>query len=257
MKDVLNLTLKKILKIARTLSIIRTILYLIGGILILVLNENIEQYIYLIVGIDLIIVSSLELMKEIVDRGYKEAHNHIGSALFTIIVGILILTLFHDNVYKVSVMWAVATVVNSTMEINEGLHEIHERKAFSIINLAFATIEIVFSILLLIEPEENAEHFLTHIYLLGVGFIIEAGEALISVFSPFLAKVPVVNVITGMKKIADEREEELKEEKERLKVELELKELKTAKVVNPYGDGYACERIADVLEWKVYKGWEN
>ena len=49
MKDVLNLTLKKILKIARTLSIIRTILYLIGGILILALNENIEQYIYLIV----------------------------------------------------------------------------------------------------------------------------------------------------------------------------------------------------------------
>ena len=225
MKDVLNLTLKKILKIARTLSIIRTILYLIGGILILVLNENIEQYIYLIVGIDLIIVSSLELMKEIVDRGYKEAHNHIGSALFTIIVGILILTLFHDNVYKVSVMWAVATVVNSTMEINEGLHEIHERKAFSIINLAFATIEIVFSILLLIEPEENAEHFLTHIYLLGAGFVLESAEELITVFSPFLVRVPGVKVLPGIGKIAEERNEEIKEKQEEKRIEKELKEL--------------------------------
>ena len=165
-------------------------------------------------------------MKEIVDRGYKEAHNHIGTAIFTIIVGVLILTIFHDNVYKVSVMWAVATVVTSTMEINEGLHEIHERKAFSILNLVFAVAEIVFSILLLIEPEENAEHFLTHIYLLGVGFIIESAEALITVFSPFLQKVPVVNVLPGMKKIADEREEEIKEEQERIKVEKELKELK-------------------------------
>ena len=214
MANIFDLTLKKILKIARALSIVRTIAYLVGGILILSLNEKIEDYIYLIVGIDLILVSSLELMKEIVDRGYKEAHNHIGTAIFTIVVGILILTLFKDSIYKVSVMWAVATVVNSTMEINEGLHEIHQRRAFSIINLLFALTEIVFSILLLIEPEENAEHFLTHIYLLGVGFILESGEALISVFSPFLAKVPVVNVIPGVQKIADERKAEIEERKE-------------------------------------------
>ena len=214
MANIFDLTLKKILKIARALSIVRTIAYLVGGILILSLNEKIEDYIYLIVGIDLILVSSLELMKEIVDRDYKEAHNHIGTAIFTIVVGILILTLFKDSIYKVSVMWAVATVVNSTMEINEGLHEIHQRRAFSIINLLFALTEIVFSILLLIEPEENAEHFLTHIYLLGVGFILESGEALISVFSPFLAKVPVVNVIPGVQKIADERKAEIEERKE-------------------------------------------
>ena len=211
MANVLDKTLKKILKIARTLSIFRMIAYLIGGILILAFNERIEDYIYLIVGIDLIIVSSLEFIKEIVDRGYRRSSNHIGTAAFTIIVGILILTIFKDNVYKVSVMWAVATVVNSTMEINEGLHEIHERKTFSIINLGFALTEIVFSILLLIEPEENAEHFLTHIYLLGVGFILESGESLLSVISPFLAKVPVVNVIPGVQKIADERIEEIKE----------------------------------------------
>ena len=225
MKNALDYTLKKILKIARALTIVKTILYLIGGILILVLNEKIEDYIYLIVGIDIMLAATLELMKEIVDRGYKEAHNHIGSAIFTIIVGILILTLFHDNVYKVSVMWAVATIVNSTMEINEGLHEIHERKAFSIINLSFALVEIVFSILLLIEPEENAEHFLTHIYLLGVGFILESGEELLKVFSPFLAKIPVVNAIPAMKRIADERNEELKEEENQKRVEKELKEL--------------------------------
>ena len=32
---------------------------------------------------------------------------------------------------------------------------------------------------------------------------------------------------------------------------------KMAKAVNPYGDGHACERIADILEGKVYQEWEN
>lgn len=226
MDTVIDKTFKKILRIARTFSLVRTLFYLIGGLLILALNEKIEDYIYIIVGVDLILTSTLEFMEEIVKRRYKRIHNHIGSSLFSIIVGILILTIFHNNIYKVSVMWALATVVNSIIEVNEGLHEIHERKAFSIINLAFALAEIVFSILLLIEPEENAEHFLTHIYLLGAGFILEAIEALISVFSPFLAKVPVVNVLPGVQKIAEEREEEIKENKEQRRIEKELKELK-------------------------------
>lgn len=30
-----------------------------------------------------------------------------------------------------------------------------------------------------------------------------------------------------------------------------------AKAVNPYGDGHACERIADILEGKPYQEWKN
>lgn len=206
--NVVDEAFKKILKIARTLSSVITIAYLICGIIILSLNVEIEDYIYLIVGINLIVVSSLEFMSEIVKRKYRVAYNHIGTSLFSLVVGILIITYFHNDIYKVSVMWAVATVVNSTIEINEGLHEISKRKAFSIINLLFALAEIVFSILLLIEPEENAEHFITHIYLLGVGFILEASEELISVFSPVLIRVPLVNNLSIVQKVADEREEE-------------------------------------------------
>ena len=99
----------------------------------------------------------------------------------------------------------------------------------SIINLVFAVAEIFFSIMLLIEPEENAEHFITHIYLLGIGFLLEAIEALISVFSPFLVKVPGMKVIPGMQKIADEREEEIEIEKENKRIEKELKELEQIK----------------------------
>ena len=32
---------------------------------------------------------------------------------------------------------------------------------------------------------------------------------------------------------------------------------KMAKAVNPYGDGNACERIADILEGKEYQEWKN
>ena len=32
---------------------------------------------------------------------------------------------------------------------------------------------------------------------------------------------------------------------------------KMAKAVNPYGDGNACKRIADILEDKEYQEWKN
>ncbi len=32
---------------------------------------------------------------------------------------------------------------------------------------------------------------------------------------------------------------------------------KMAKAVNPYGDGNACKRIADILEGKEYQEWKN
>lgn len=32
---------------------------------------------------------------------------------------------------------------------------------------------------------------------------------------------------------------------------------KMAKAVNPYGDGHACERIADILEDKEYREWKS
>ena len=32
---------------------------------------------------------------------------------------------------------------------------------------------------------------------------------------------------------------------------------KMAKAVNPYGDGHACKRIANILEDKPYQEWKN
>ena len=31
---------------------------------------------------------------------------------------------------------------------------------------------------------------------------------------------------------------------------------KMSGAVNPYGDGHACERIADILEGKAFRSWE-
>ena len=32
---------------------------------------------------------------------------------------------------------------------------------------------------------------------------------------------------------------------------------KMSRAVNPYGDGHACERIADILEGKEYREWRT
>ncbi len=206
MTNPFDFTFNKILKIRRFLSIFITMLYLVTGIIILVLNKEIEDNLYLIIGIEFILISSLELMQEYVNRAYKTTNNHIGTYLFVLAIGIIILARINKDIYVVSLMWAVATIVNSTTSINEGLHLLNERKAFSFINLALSLAEIIFSILLLMQPNENEEHVLTHIYLLGISFLVESGEELIRVFSPFLKKVPGVNSLKVINKIAEEEE---------------------------------------------------
>ena len=39
-------------------------------------------------------------------------------------------------------------------------------------------------------------------------------------------------------------------------LENEEEYMKMSKACNPYGDGHACERIADILEGKPYSPWK-
>ncbi len=204
MRNPIDLTFKTILKIRRALSLFITTMFLVTGIILLILNKEIENQIYIILGIEFLLISSIELMQEYVNRAYRNTYNHIATYLFIFVVGILMLTTFNNDFYIVGIMWAVATIVSAITSINEGLHLLNERKAFSFINLAFSAVEIVFSILMLIQPDENEEHFITHIYLLGTSLLIESGEELLRVFSPLLAKVPGVSNLKVIEKIAEE-----------------------------------------------------
>ena len=184
----------KFRKSIKLLSIVKLIAHIIAGLLILILNTNLQQYIFLVVGIDLIFVYSLSLFTEIVNKTVKK-YNQTGSSLLSIILGILILVFFNDDFYVVSVMWAVASIVNAIIKINNGINELRKVQVFTVVDILFSIVEIVYSIILLMNPADFTEHIVKHIYLLGIGLLLAALDQLITMFTPAFVKSNYTNAL--------------------------------------------------------------
>lgn len=214
---------KGVLKILRIMALIRSFIYLVGGILIIFFNKKLFDFIFIIVGIDIILLSSLDLLQEFLEFNNHRSNNRIGTSLLVLVIGVLILAIFNDDIYIVGVMWALSTILNSSLKINDGIGAIGKHRTFNLINLGFAVVEIVFSMLLLLEPSSTEEHFIIHIYLLGTSLLIESLEELIKMFSPFLIKMPGVNNIGVIQNLASEREEEMLKEEAELIAEAKTK----------------------------------
>ena len=86
--------------------------------------------------------------------------------------------------------------------------------------------------------------------------------ALFSMLLKEVYKFEVAHVNYHFRKESDQEEKELREYCSKYNINIHLldnkeKYSKMAKAVNPYGDGHACERIADILEDKPYQEWKN
>ena len=101
---------KGILKILRIMALIRSFIYLVGGILIIFFNKKLFDFIFIIVGIDIILLSSLDLLQEFLEFNNHRSNNRIGTSLLVLVIGVLILAIFNDDIYIVGVMWALATI---------------------------------------------------------------------------------------------------------------------------------------------------
>ena len=97
---------------------------------------------------------------------YIDAQFYLGHV--DLILGLVVITTIRQLDY-VCMIWATWTIVREAFDLYEIGHKAMHRFP-AIISLALSIIEIVFSILMLIEASEH--HALTHIYLLIPEFVI-------------------------------------------------------------------------------------
>ena len=153
-------------------GIIKTILYLIGGIAVLALNETImghHYYVGIVVGI-VILSYAIDVM--IIGVISRNILTRVG--IYTVTTHVLlavVLFLVRDTLVTVCLVWAVWTILREGNEISEGIHRIMNKKS-GFINILESVIIIMFSFAMILEPTEHHAH--VHIIILGIELILEA-----------------------------------------------------------------------------------
>lgn len=149
--------------------IIKTVLYSVAGLLILVFNEPIMPAVGTLVGsvvifygIDITILSILK------GRFFGENSLFFGG-LVQLLMGVIII-IVRGDIVKVCLVWAVWSILREGKELSESLHAIlAKRRGF--INFAESVTIIVFSFMMIMEPTEHHAHF--HVIILGIELILE------------------------------------------------------------------------------------
>ena len=152
-------------------GIIKSILYFLGGVLVLVLNGLIMERAYVGVVVGLVVLSYAVdslifgiISKNLLTRVF--IYTMITHVLLAVVLFIVV-----NNLTTVCLVWAVWTILREGNEIAESIHRIMKGKA-GFINITESVVVIVFAFMMILEPTEHHAH--VHIIILGIELLLEA-----------------------------------------------------------------------------------
>ena len=152
----------------KTYKIIKTIIYLIAGILVLIFNEPIMEYLAFVVGAAVLAYGLDGIIKGIIKKELF-GENSLLFALVNILIGIA-LFLVHDTLISICIIWAVWSILREGVELTECLHKIMHKKV-GFINMIESIVVIVFSFTMILNPSHHHAH--THVIILGIELMLE------------------------------------------------------------------------------------
>lgn len=155
------------------LRINKMIIYIPIAIIIIVLREDLLDYLNFIVGIPLLVFSLESLLYELYIKNYRNELNRIGEDIIQIILSILIIAVFDDNLEIICIIWGIIAILTAVKELSKSIYEITaKRKPIYFLVVTQTLFQIFFAVLLIIEPAE--EHATMHLVLLGVEILLES-----------------------------------------------------------------------------------
>lgn len=196
----------------KILKINKAIIYTILGILVLIFRADILNYLYLFVSIPVLVIALEELAYGIYVKSYKNQFNDLGEIILKIVLSIfLLLYNKEEELLEVCVLWGIIVIISATMAINKAIFELsHKKITVFLFEMVISTAQIVFSILLIIDP---FEHVNFHIILLGIEMLLVGSKEFLSFiyikFKNVLHKNNIINELSDTITKLDEAEFEL------------------------------------------------
>ena len=150
-------------------QIAKTILYLTAGILVLIFNQTVINFVGLTVA-SVVIVFGVDItVFSIIKKSYFGENSLFFGGIIQFTLGLIIL-LVKDDIIKVCLTWAIWSILREIKEMSNAINEIRERK-YRFINLTESILIIIFSFIMIMNPDEP--HARIHVYILGVELLLE------------------------------------------------------------------------------------
>lgn len=152
----------------KPLQLIKTVLYFLAGVAVLVFHEQIMDYIGIAVGI---VILFYGLGRIIISIAEKKAFGEDG--IFTSLTHILIAVIMfivNDDTVKVCLVWAVWSIRREGRELADSVQRMVQKKP-GIINALESVVIMVLSFTLILNPSRHNAH--VHVIILGVELILE------------------------------------------------------------------------------------
>ena len=157
----------------KPIQIIKTVLFVIGGVLIIVFHDALmadeASYVGLIVGLVVVFYGLSMTVDSIVSKKYFGENKLFFGALSQFLIATALFVV-SESIYDVCLVWAVWSILREGKEASEALHAVVNKKP-GILNIIESIIVIYFSFVMILDPGEHHASF--HLYLLGVELFLE------------------------------------------------------------------------------------
>ena len=155
------------------LKLIKTVLYLIAGIGVLVFNESImadeATHVGLLVGAVVLLYALDIIVLGIEKRTLFEEEGGLFTALTNLLLAIILFIVTKD-IISVCLVWAVWSILREGKELTECFIRLrHGRPA--LVSAIESVVVIIFSFTMILTPGEHHAH--VHVILLGIELILE------------------------------------------------------------------------------------
>lgn len=150
-------------------QIVKTVLYLIGGLAILIFHNELFNYVDYVVGTVILLYGIDIFILGLTNKTLFKEEGLLAQAITHTIIGV-IMYIVPDDIVITCTIWAVWTILREGKELSECIKRFTEKKP-AILNTIESLIVIVLSFIMIVQPTEDHAKF--HLILLGIELILE------------------------------------------------------------------------------------
>ena len=154
----------------RTLKMIKTIIFVLLGIFLLVCSKVALEYLPYTIGFIMTLYAVFKIVGGIIKHNLFKDEHALFEGLILLLFAFVMMFMVKDNFVTVCIIWGTWSILREAAELTEDFERLMQ-KGPGLLSIIESIIVIVLSVSMIAHPTEHHAHI--HIYLLGIELLLE------------------------------------------------------------------------------------